>query len=77
MTSIKELLRPGPDHAVEIREGGATFRPNGRSSASLAEFQRIVRLLDGINGDGFQIIIRHHRSTTGGNLVDLVKISLP
>ncbi len=76
MAFIEELLENGGNYIVQRSKGGASFSPVSGKDADIQSFQSLVRRLRERDGDGFEIFKEHPMSDRGGDLVDLVMVTI-
>lgn len=76
MAYIDDLISNGTNFEVQRKRGSASFRPVTSSDADLDAFQSVVRELRANDGAGYRVHLEHEVSDRGGELVDLVLVTL-
>lgn len=76
MSYIDELIDHGTNFQVRRGEGSASFTPVSGRDEDIDAFQGVVRELRRHEGDGYAIHLDHKLSDRGGNLVDLVVVTI-
>ncbi|ATY34328.1 hypothetical protein [Sphingomonas psychrotolerans] len=76
MSYIDDLIEHGTNFQVRRGDGSASFSPASGRDEDIEAFQGVVRELRRNEGDGYAIHIDHKLSDRGGNLVDLVVVTI-
>ncbi|CCW18788.1 hypothetical protein EBBID32_31430 [Sphingobium indicum BiD32] len=76
MSFLNDLLENGGNFIAERKEGSAILRPVSNRDADLESFQTVVRRVRENEGDGYAIFKDHVSSERGGNLVDLLILTV-